>query len=79
MAAREELTSTSLLFGQLVDEDSDPDGVAGLGGDEEVIVIVHDEPQEHESGHARDHAQKRLHLRGLPLHPSHNRIDLPLR
>ena len=78
-AVREELTSASLLLRQLVDEDSDADGVAGLRGDEEVVVVVHDEPQEHKGGHAGDHAQKRLHLRGLPLHPSHNSVDLPLR
>lgn len=72
-------TGAGLLLGELVDEDSEAERVGGLGGDEEVVVVVDDEPDEDERGHAGDDGQEGLHLGRLPPHPRHHRAERPLR
>lgn len=68
-------TSTSLLLRELVNKDSDADGVDGLGGNEEVVMVVDDEPEQHEGGHAGDDGEEGLHLGGLPPDPCGQDVD----
>ena len=72
-------TGAGLLLGELVDKDADAERVRGLGGDEEVVVVVDDEADEDERGHAGDHGQEGLHLGRLPPHPRRHRAERPLR
>ena len=69
------ITGAGLLFGELVNENGDANGVDSLGGDEEVVVIFDDQAEKNESGHGGDHRQKSLHLRRLPAHPRRHRVD----
>lgn len=73
-------TSTSPLLHELVDEHGDSDGVDGLGGDEEVVVVVNDNPEQNQRRHARDHGQEGLHLGRLSPYPCGHGVDrIPLR
>jgi len=47
-------TGAGLLLGELVDEDAYAERVRSLGGDEEVVVVVDDEADKDERGHAGD-------------------------
>jgi hypothetical protein len=51
-------TGAGLLLSKFVDEDGDADSVRGLGGNEEVVMVVDDEADEDERGHARDHGEE---------------------
>jgi hypothetical protein len=65
-------TCTSLFFAEFVDEDDDAEGMDGLRGDEESVVIVHSEAYEDESEDRCKHGEEGLHLRRLPLEPGHD-------
>lgn len=71
-------TSTSFLLHELVDEDGDSDGVDSLGGDEKVVVIVHDDSKQHERRHASDDGEESLHLWRLSPDPYGYGLDRPL-
>lgn len=72
------ITGTSPLLHEFVDENADSDGVYGLSGDEEVIVVVDDESEQNKSGHARDHGEKGLDFRRLSSNPCRDGLDRPL-
>jgi len=72
-------TGAGLLLGELVDEDAYAERVRSLGGDEEVVVVVDDEADEDERGHAGDDGQEGLHLGRLPPHPRRHHAERPLR
>lgn len=72
------ITSTSLLFGELIDEDRDSDRMDSLGGDEEVVVVMYNDSEKNQCRHPRYHRQKSLHLRRLSSHPHRHRMDRPL-
>jgi hypothetical protein len=72
-------TGAGLLLGELVDEHGDPERVRGLGGDEEVVVVVDDEADEDERGHPRDDGEEGLDLGRLAPHPGHHHGDRPPR
>jgi hypothetical protein len=76
---QEKRTGAGPLLGELVDEDADAERVRGLGGDEEVVVVVDDEADEDERGHAGDHGEKGFHLGRLPPHPGHHHAKRSLR
>jgi len=72
-------TGAGLLLGELVDEHGDPERVRGLGGDEEVVVVVDDEADEDERGHPRDDGEEGLDLGRLAPHPGHHHGHRPPR
>ena len=72
-------TGAGLLLGELVDEHGDPECVRGLGGDEEVVVVVDDEADEDERGHPRDDGEEGLDLGRLAPHPGHHHGHRPPR
>ena len=72
-------TGAGLLLGELVDEHGDPERVRGLGGDEEVVVVVDDEADEDERGHPGDDGEEGLDLGRLAPHPGHDRGQRPPR
>jgi hypothetical protein len=72
-------TGAGLLLGELVDEHGDPERVRGLGGDEEVVVVVDDEADEDERGHPRDDGEEGLDLGRLATHPGHHHGNRPPR
>jgi hypothetical protein len=72
-------TGAGLLLGELVDEHGDADGMGGLGRDKEVVVVVDDEADEHERGHAGDDGEEGLDLGRLPAQPRQRRSHGPPR
>ena len=72
-------TGAGLLLGELVDEDAYAERVRSLGSGEEVVVVVDDEADEDERGHAGDNGQEGLHLGRLPPHPRRHQAERPLR
>jgi hypothetical protein len=77
--SRRKRTGTCLLLCELVDEDAYAERVRSLGSDEEVVMVVDDEADDDERGHAGDNGQESLHLGRLPPHPRRHHAERPLR
>jgi len=62
----ENVTSASLLLGELVDEDGNANSMDGLSSNEEVVVIMNDQAKEEKGRDGGDNGEDGLHRVRLP-------------